>query len=1744
MLIPNKVYKFLLFIILFSSISISSKLIADWYDSNITYYKITTTKDGIAKISLKQLLEIAPELSGKSQHGLHLLYKGISYPFYYNGDETINNNAEIYFYGRRASGDSTYFNHYTNEAAFFLYYDNNTTSLRLNLLEEPSNAAESINKVIYNQHLEKDITYYFGYDVLNVEADKFEKWYWQILNDYPGGKANNKISNCLFNSNFFFFPYYIIDENLKLTANISTTFTDPKPDPHYKRCIKAMLNTDTIYTYNFDSLIDNHIIEVPLKSKNLFSGINQFSIINSTADTFNTEIGVDYYEISGYGTPCAYKSESIFEIPSSPNNFEIEIPGFSSEKIVIIDTLSNFIIFKNGNKISKVHANVSGGEAPYISIMINDEIHTYNYTGFHIGILRQNNTYAEFQSSKQMGKEIENLLPSINSGSIAAIAYNGDVDIPPYLANWLASQGSTLIKNVKAGTNYICIFEVGNPASIKESIDNNGSMLKNQNKFIAANAIFNNENGKAYSINLRLPANLTKNYIIHANDSINIEIAKVSQIQKTKLQTPNNNGADMIIISHPQFYNAANKLAEYRRGQGYRIELINVDDIYKEYSYGIKNPKAIKDFLKYAYNTWKEPKIKYVLLIGDASRDPNLNDPTSVAIDYIPSYGVPVSDYWYGTLSNQNNYSELIVGRIPVSTADELMNYIDKVMTYENSLPLPWHKQFLFLNGGLNTEEQKKSILDSYYFGDYAANYPICSDTLRISKTDFVPSGESQKNEIIAAINSGQIFTVYNGHASPEVFDMDGWQAQNLNNKDKYGFLTTLSCNSGAFAEPSFTQCRNEEYLLAKDKGFVCVLGSTTVGETNSNFALFDILFNMMANNNKRNIGELLYESKNKMPILNEFTESVRNFFTILGDPLLNIHIDTIPDLYLTENDINVTVKNTNNPFIKETDSVVTISTTLYNGGTAVDMPFMVKLTHIYDNNSEEYKININSLCKKEIVNFDIPINNQSGYHQFTIEIDTEQEIIETRKNNNIISSKFYVYKSGLLPVEPLAYWNMPTSSLRFRQINQLFDQQGKYNYEFKILTINNNQDTILVKTSSTNEINEYENYVDWIPDINLEKNNNYILVSQLIDINTGNKSDYLFIPFNTYNSTVDNNTKYALKHNSELSSLELNNMMINADTSSNTSFNVTLLNNNLTYQLKAFTKDKAQRYCRIWLGDSIYVDGTGENRGFNVVIVPKNNINPVGKYYRFDTYNKPEQAKELLNLLQDSIKNNDYVIISTSDRSFNAFSKPQLDTLKSLLSSLGSQYINDVSEWSSFAMIGWKNAPKGSVPESHVNSDTASLTGNLTFYSESGECSTTNIGPAVNWNKIIINGNFNSKDVISSIEIIGVNALNENTTLMTLDTIGNIDISKIDAEKYPYLMLKFYSKRNKIDQEHYINSILFDYTPSPELAYNKISHITPNPILRADSASLLLSVSNISLRSSSINSPINIEILGLQSSTTTKVEKELPKIAPDNNIEIEGKIYTEFLDASNILKITIDNLSINKELYNFNNDLELPLTVYEDTISPTMEITIDNDIIVNKDYITDEPTIEIKLFDNSRLAITNKEPISLKINGIQQNKNNTQFYKIDLYETGNDIKAQLKIIPTKLIDKENLFIFTCVDASGNRDTSQYYLFVSLNGYINNLMTSPNPVLNENMNFNFYYIANSNSSTANIDIYNALGKKVKTIITDLKLRNNSIIWDMKDDNGILIAPGLYFYIITVNADFWVAPQSGKFIFAK
>ena len=72
------------------------------------------------------------------------------------------------------------------------------------------------------------------------------------------------------------------------------------------------------------------------------------------------------------------------------------------------------------------------------------------------------------------------------------------------------------------------------------------------------------------------------------------------------------NGADYILITHKDIgwdgsgsaYPWLDDLAALRQAQGLRVKLVNVQDIYDEFSYGLVTPQAIKDFLTYAYENW------------------------------------------------------------------------------------------------------------------------------------------------------------------------------------------------------------------------------------------------------------------------------------------------------------------------------------------------------------------------------------------------------------------------------------------------------------------------------------------------------------------------------------------------------------------------------------------------------------------------------------------------------------------------------------------------------------------------------------------------------------------------------------------------------------------------------------------------------------------------------------------------------------------------------------------------------------------------------------------------------------------------------------------------------------------------------------------------------------------------------------------------------------------------------------
>ncbi len=51
------------------------------------------------------------------------------------------------------------------------------------------------------------------------------------------------------------------------------------------------------------------------------------------------------------------------------------------------------------------------------------------------------------------------------------------------------------------------------------------------------------------------------------------------------------------------------------------MKVVDIEDVYDEFSYGAHSAQALKDFLTRAATNWTPPP-RYVLLVGDASYDP------------------------------------------------------------------------------------------------------------------------------------------------------------------------------------------------------------------------------------------------------------------------------------------------------------------------------------------------------------------------------------------------------------------------------------------------------------------------------------------------------------------------------------------------------------------------------------------------------------------------------------------------------------------------------------------------------------------------------------------------------------------------------------------------------------------------------------------------------------------------------------------------------------------------------------------------------------------------------------------------------------------------------------------------------------------------------------------------------------------------------------------------------------------
>ena len=316
-----------------------------------------------------------------------------------------------------------------------------------------------------------------------------------------------------------------------------------------------------------------------------------------------------------------------------------------------------------------------------------------------------------------------------------------------------------------------------------------------------------------------------------------------------------------------------------RQSQGLSSAIIDVEDIFDEFSYGDKSPQSVKDFLAYAKGNWKKAP-RYVLLVGDSSLDPK-NYLGYGDSDYVPTKLLDTqlmqtaSDNWLADF-NGDGVEELAIGRLPVRTAQEAATMINKIVSYDSGGRSESMLLVADRNDGFNFEAAN-AVLRSLIPADF-----------RVEEIDRSASDDATaKNRLIEAVNRGQKIVNYTGHGS-----VDNWKGQILTNEDALALTNTnglslfitMTCLNGYYQDPVVDGLA-ESLMKASRGGAVAVWASSGMTSPGNqavlNQQLYRLLFDRTVNGS---MGDLTMRAKSAI-----LDPDIRRTWVLFGDPSMKL---------------------------------------------------------------------------------------------------------------------------------------------------------------------------------------------------------------------------------------------------------------------------------------------------------------------------------------------------------------------------------------------------------------------------------------------------------------------------------------------------------------------------------------------------------------------------------------------------------------------------------------------------------------------------------------------------------------------------------------------------------------------------------------------------------------------------------------------------------------------------------------
>ena len=388
-------------------------------------------------------------------------------------------------------------------------------------------------------------------------------------------------------------------------------------------------------------------------------------------------------------------------------------------------------------------------------------------------------------------------------------------------------------------------------------------------------------------------------------------VGRYSLYQRDNLRDPANR-ADYIMITHPEFREQTEQLAEHRARQNPELEVrvVNIDDIFNQFSWGLYDPIAIRDFLKYAYENWSGASPGICLLVGDGHYDfrNNLGGGHPIFIPPFeaadpPEAGASGSDenfiYFgrYGYFDSDSSGSlDMIIGRLGVNSQAELQGVVDKIIDYEVNPDMgKWRNNIIVVaddNLGGQTPYETFHTSQAEALSNF--HVPRTMEVQKIYLVEYPTRAGNFKTDaretLVRAINNGALIVDWIGHGNKNLWAHEQVfrrveDIPRLRNGRKLPLMLAASCSIGFFDAPA-DQSMAEDLVRHQGGGAVASIGATRVVYAGPNTDLNNEIFDQILFEDSTSFGGAFFLAK-YIRQLNSPSGPIANDrnYVFLGDP-------------------------------------------------------------------------------------------------------------------------------------------------------------------------------------------------------------------------------------------------------------------------------------------------------------------------------------------------------------------------------------------------------------------------------------------------------------------------------------------------------------------------------------------------------------------------------------------------------------------------------------------------------------------------------------------------------------------------------------------------------------------------------------------------------------------------------------------------------------------------------------------